>query len=373
MTSATIPQCDPRAGYLARKREVDAAIESVLTGGQYILGQQVDAFEREFAAFSGVAHGVGVASGTDAIELALRACGIGVGDVVVTVSHTAVATVAAIERAGAIPFLADIDPVSYTISPDAFAAAICHNKGRIRAVIPVHLYGHPAAMGEIVRLAREHEIKVIEDCAQAHGASLDDRRVGGWGDAAAFSFYPTKNLGAFGDGGIVVTGDARIADRVRLLRQYGWRQRYVSDMPGANSRLDEIQAAVLRVGLRCLEGDNGRRRDIARAYDDGLADANLERPLLRQGVAHVYHQYVVRHARRDQLQKRLKDKGIMTAVHYPAPVHLQPSYHGRIPCGDLSATERLIPEVLSLPMFPQLSDSQVSVVIATLRECAAQA
>ena len=266
-----IPQAAPGYAYTERRVEIDEVTRRVLESGTYILGPQVEAFEEEFAAYIGVRHGVGVANGTDALELALRAIGIGPGDAVFTVSHTAVATVAAIGRCGALPVFVDVDPSTYTMDPEKLASAIRSSDKRrdIRpaAVVPVHLYGQMADMPAILDLSRAAGLKVVEDCAQAHGARLAGRRAGTWGDAAAFSFYPTKNLGAFGDGGLVATDDAALASNVRRLRQYGWSEARVSIRPGANSRLDELQAAILRVGLRYLDADNERRRATARLYD----------------------------------------------------------------------------------------------------------
>lgn len=405
----TIPQCDPRAGYLAHKEAIDAAIAETLYAGHYILGSQTQAFEQEFAEFVGVQHGVGVASGTDAIELALRACGVVSGDLVVTVSHTAVATVAAIERAGATPVLVDIDPVSYTMDPRSLEAALGEYRGKVKAVIPVHLYGHPADMTTILRLTRSEGLRVIEDCAQAHGAmckttdhrpqtidsgSLADEKgprtgnrkmaagahvsesmvhdlwpkVGSMGDLGCFSFYPTKNLGALGDGGMVVTDNPDLAERVRQLRQYGWRERYISDTPGVNSRLDELQAAILRVKLRCLDADNRRRIEIAETYNTGMRGSDFVLPTTRSGSSHVYHQYVIRCRARDRLSAFLRERGIGTGVHYPLAVHQQPAYSGRLlRARSLETTETVAAEVLSLPMYPELDLKSVERVVSALK------
>jgi dTDP-4-amino-4,6-dideoxygalactose transaminase len=359
-------QSDPKANYLAHKREIDDAIRQTLDSGWYIMGGQVSAFESEFAAYLGAKHCVGVANGTDALQLALRSVGVGAGDAVITVAHTAVATVAAIEMAGALPLLVDIDPARFTISPEWVedAIKIHRDRLRIRAILPVHLYGHPADMRAICDIARRGDLKVVEDCAQAHGAtiqSLGGMKVGTFGDAAAFSFYPTKNLGALGDGGAVVTNDAKAAERVRLLREYGWRERYVSYLPGINSRLDELQAAILRVKLKYLDVENARRREIARIYDQRLAPSTLRSPSRLDGVESVYHQYVALCDDRDGLRERLREQGIGTLVHYPVPVHLQPAYRNRVLVhrGALPVTERIARQVLSLPMHPQLSDAQV--------------
>jgi dTDP-4-amino-4,6-dideoxygalactose transaminase len=378
MSMPRIPQTDPGAGYRACKADIDAAVARALDSGWYILGQEVAGFEAEFAAYIGVAHGVGVANGTDALALALRALSIGPGDAVATVSHTAVATVAAIEMAGATPVLVDIDEAFFTMDPQAFERAVeARPTGApIRAVIPVHLYGQAADLDGILAIARRHGIAVIEDCAQAHGATLSGRRLGSFGDAAAYSLYPTKNLGALGDGGIVTTASAEVAATLAALRQYGWRSRYVSDFAGVNSRLDELQAALLRVRLRHLDADNRRRQEIAAVYDDGLAACAgpaLVLPARRPDSSHVFHQYVVRAADRDGLQQRLLADGIGSNVHYPMPVHLQPAYRGRIAIGPggLPRSERAAQTVLSLPMFGQLTIEQAQEVCAAVRKHAA--
>jgi len=372
MTPAIL-QSDPKANYLAHKREIDEAIQQTLDGGWYILGRQVSDFESEFAGYLGAKHCVGVANGTDALHLALRAIGVGAGDAVITVAHTAVATVAAIEMTGAIPLLVDIDPATFTISPEWVEDAIKSHCDQlhIKAIMPVHLYGHPADMRAICDTARRYELKVVEDCAQAHGAtihSMGGLKVGVFGDAAAFSFYPTKNLGALGDGGAVVTNDPEVAGRVRLSREYGWRERYVSDIAGFNSRLDELQAAVLRVKLKYLDEENARRKEIARIYDDRLAPTSLRLPKRLGGVESVYHQYVARCEERDRLRERLREHGVSALIHYPVPVHLQPAYQNRVPVhrGALPITERAARQVLSLPMHPQLSDIQVDRVCVVI-------
>jgi dTDP-4-amino-4,6-dideoxygalactose transaminase len=363
-TGAMIPQADPHAQYLSHQAEIDQALARVLAGGRYILGDETRAFEAEFAAYLGVAHAVGVGSGTEALHLALRAVGIGPGDEVITVAHTAVATVAAIELCGATPVLVDIEPDYYTLDPAGLAAAL---SPRTRAVVPVHLYGQPAALDEILTFARRHGLRVIEDCAQAHGACYQGRRVGAWGDLACFSFYPTKNLGALGDGGLVATQDPALAERVRLLREYGWAERYVSRLPGWNSRLDELQAAVLRVKLRTLDAANAARAALAAQYDAGLAASGLGLPARRPGANHVYHLYVVRTPHRDRLQAHLKAHGVGSLVHYPVAIHQQPAYQGRLPGGaSLPVTEQAAREVLSLPMYPELSPAAVETVIAAV-------
>ena len=369
MSDPPIPQANPGAGYFAQQGAIDDAIARVLDSGRYVLGNETRAFEREFAAYMGCRHCVGVASGTEALVLALKALQLSPDDFVATVSHTAVATVAAIELAGAKPLLLDIDPATYTLDPAEFARALAHPPGgaksRIAAVIPVHLYGLAADLTAILGLARRHAVRVIEDCAQSHGALLSGKRLGGFGDIAAFSFYPTKNLGAIGDGGAVTTSDPALAARLGELREYGWRERYVSHLAGMNSRLDELQAAILRPKLRRLDSDNARRQAIAGVYDDGLRGLGLRLPARRRGATHVFHQYVVRTGSRDATQASLKARGIGTNIHYPVPVHLQPAYKGRVAIGPsgLRHSERAAQEVLSLPMFPELSDAQLGRVI----------
>jgi dTDP-4-amino-4,6-dideoxygalactose transaminase len=356
---------NPGAQYQAHKREIDACIQAVLEKGWYVLGEQVAAFESEFAAYVGVDHAVGVGSGTEALHLALAAWGIGPGDEVITVAHTAVATVAAIEMCGASPVLVDVESGYYTLDPARLEAAL---SPRTRAILPVHLYGQPADLESILAVARRHGLRVVEDCAQAHGSKYQGRRVGAWGDAACFSFYPTKNLGAFGDGGMVVSADAGFAERVRQLREYGWVTRYVSQLPGYNSRLDELQAAVLRVKLRHLDADNAARAQRAAEYGDGLAGTAVERPRRRPGASHVFHLYVVATSQRDRLQAHLRAQGVGTLVHYPVPVHLQPAYRGRLRGHDaLPETERIAQEVLSLPMYPELAADDVRSVVEAIR------
>lgn len=377
-STTPIPQTNPLANYLAHRAEIDAAIAETLAGGRYILGPQVAAFEREFAAFLGVTDVIGVASGTDALHLALRACQVGPGDPVFTVSHTAVATVAAVELAGATPCLVDIAADTYTLDPERLADAVVRRQGsggrgqgsggRRGAIVAVHLYGQPADMAALAEIARRYDLWLIEDCAQAHGATLGGRMTGAIGDIAAFSFYPTKNLGALGDGGAVATNAPALAEKTRRLREYGWEERYVSAFPGLNSRLDEIQAAVLRVKLRYLPGENARRRALAAQYDAGLAESGLILPAVRPGATHVYHQYVVRHPARDAFRSHLAVAGVGTLVHYPVPVHLQPAYAGRAWIGaGLPFTEQAAREVVSLPMFPEMSDEQLERIIASVR------
>jgi dTDP-4-amino-4,6-dideoxygalactose transaminase len=368
-SALTVPQADPGAGYRAWKPEIDAAIARALDSGWYILGKEGEAFEAEFAAWLGSTRAVGCANGTDALMLILRGLGIGPGDAVATVSHTAVATVAAIGMVGAAAVLVDIDPKTFTICPRDFAAVAAATPN-LRAVIPVHIYGQPCDLDAILPVARKHGLKVIEDCSQAHGARLNNRVVGTMGDAAAFSLYPTKNLAALGDGGVLTTDDAALADRIAAIRQYGWKQRYISDLQGVNSRLDEVQAAILRVRLKHLDAENARRQAIAAAYDAALAGTRFTPPARLSNASHVFHQYVLRLPDRSAVQAALKAQGIATNIHYPVPVHLQPAYAGRVCMGPAGCAEtaRAATEVLSLPMFPQLNDAQVNVVCAALRQ-----
>ncbi len=364
-----IPQADPRAGYLAQKHEIDSAVRGVLARGAYILGPEVQAFEQEFAEFIGASHAVGVASGTDAIVLALKALGIGPGDRVATVSHTATATVAAIELSGATPVLVDVEPSSFGMDPASLERLLQAPPLPIRAVVPVHLYGRPAPIAAVMALAEKHGAVVLEDASQAHGARTGGRRVGSFGAAGTFSLYPTKNLGAFGDAGVLVTSDEALAARARRLREYGWRKRFVAEEPGMNTRLDEMQAAILRVKLRGLEEANARRGAIARAYGEGLAGLPLDLPSEAPGETSVWHQYVIRLKDRDRLRAALADAGVGTSLHYPEPVHRQDAYAGRLPLapGGLPVTERLAGEILSLPMYPELGDEQVARVVEAVR------
>ena len=373
VSTSQVPQASPGRDYQRNRTDIDTAVRRVLDSGWYILGPEVAAFEVEFASYLGSREAVGVGSGTDAVELALRGLGIGPGHAVYTVSNTAVATVAAIERSGATPILVDVDDATSTMDPGSLARAIAagspQSGARPTAVVIVHLYGQPADMDAILPIARASGLRVVEDCAQAHGARLNGRMVGTIGDAAAFSFYPTKNRAALGDGGCVATDDVATATRIRELRQYGWRQRYVSAVPGLNSRLDEVQAAVLRARLPKLETDNDRRREIAATYDAGLQGSAVTLPVARTGVRHVYHQYVIRSRGRDRLVSWLRDRGIGTAIQYPVPIHLQPGYAGRLPrVVDLPVTERLAGEIVSLPIFASLTDDEVERVITALLE-----
>jgi dTDP-4-amino-4,6-dideoxygalactose transaminase len=372
MEPIIIPTANPKASFLKHRDRIQRAVERVLESGFYVLGSEVKSFEREFADFMNTGYAVGVGSGTEALHLALVACGVSHGDVVFTASHTAVATVAAIELAGATPFLVDIDPVTYTISVESLEEGINEVDNfsvsdgielQAKAVIPVHLYGHPADMKAIMEIAEHYNLFVIEDCAQSHGASLNGRLTGTWGHVGAFSFYPTKNLGALGDGGALVTEDETLAQKARLLRQYGWAERYVSLYPGLNSRLDELQAAILRVKLQFLEEENKKRRHIAVLYDEALSNKGLDLPHCAPGVKHAYHQYVIRSASRDSLRRFLKKKGVGTAIHYAVPVHRQPAYDKRVPrVSSMANTEELVQEIISLPIYPELTLEEIHIV-----------
>jgi dTDP-4-amino-4,6-dideoxygalactose transaminase len=353
---------DLRPQYAAIQAEVDAAIRGVLERGWFVLGPEVEAFEAEFAAYCGARHAVGVGSGTEALHLALWACELGPGDEVITVAHTAVPTINAISLTGARPIFVDVDSATRTMDPAAAAAAITP---RTRALLPVHLYGHTADMEPLRALARTHGLRLIEDAAQAHGAEYRGTRAGRLGDLAAFSFYPTKNLGAYGDGGMVVTDDPALAERLRLLRNYGQTDRYHHQIEGMNSRLDELQAAVLRVKLRHLDDWTAARRERAARYAERLRA--VAPPAEATWARHVYHLYVVCVPRRESVQAALAAAGIGTLVHYPIAAHLQPAYaHLAVARGSLRITERLADEVLSLPLYPELPLEQVDLVADTL-------
>ena len=370
-----IPQADPGAGYRALKAEIDAAVARVLVSGWYILGKEGEAFEREYAAWLGTTRAVGCANGTDALALILRGMGIGEGCTVATVSHTAVATVAAIEMCGAVPLLLDIDPDTYTMDADELVAVLGDpppGLPPIRAAIVVHLYGQAADLMPMLAACQAHGVALIEDCAQAHGARLNGAKLGTLGHASAFSLYPTKNLGALGDGGVLATDDFELADRIAAIRQYGWQERYISSMVGVNSRLDEIQAAILRARLPHLDAGNARRRAVAEAYDVALEGGPFTPPERRPGAEHVFHQYVLRSADRIEVQANLRAMGVGTNIHYPVPVHLQSAYQGRVPLGPAGCaeTERAAREVFSLPMYPELTAGQVGQVCEALRALA---
>ncbi|KAB8142426.1 DegT/DnrJ/EryC1/StrS family aminotransferase [Chloroflexia bacterium SDU3-3] len=365
-----IPIGDLRRQQARMRREIDAAVARVIDSGWYVLGHEVDAFEHEFAAYCGVRHGVGVASGAEALYLALAALGIGPGDEVITVANACMYQASAILQVGATPMLVDVDPATHTMDPAALAGALTP---RTKAVMPVHLYGRLADMPAICAFAQQHGLAVVEDAAQAHGAWAYDaaghvRRAGAWGVLSCFSFYPSKNLGALGDGGAVLTDDAALAERLRRLRMYGWSSKYLTgELGGRNSRLDELQAAILRVKLRHLEEDNHARKERAAWYRELLAGAPLGLPA--DDAGHVYHLYVVETAGRDALRQHLLGAGVGCDIHYPFPTHLQPAYAelGYAP-GALPHTEQLASQILSIPMFPELTREEAEEVAAAVRQ-----
>jgi dTDP-4-amino-4,6-dideoxygalactose transaminase len=360
-----IPCADLKSQYLSIKPEIDEAVLSVLESSQFILGRFVAAFEADFAAFCSVQHAVGVNSGTSALHLALLAAGVGAGDEVITVPFTFVATVAAIHYCGAHPVFVDIDPVSFTMDPGGIERSIT---ARTKAILPVHLYGQPADMDPILEIARRHRLPVIEDAAQAHGAEYKGRRVGSLGDLACFSFYPGKNLGAYGEGGAVVTDNAEYARTIRMLRDWGQSRRYYHDLRGFNYRLEGMQGAVLGVKLKHLPAWNDARRANAAAYGRHLAGADVQTPVEMPYARHVYHVYAVRARERDALAAELLAHGVQTGIHYPIPVHLQKAYADpKYKAGDFPNAERAAAEVLSLPMFPELTGAQIEAVSAAVQ------
>jgi dTDP-4-amino-4,6-dideoxygalactose transaminase len=370
----TVPILDLQAQYRSLRPEIERAVREVLESGQFVLGPNVAALERELAGYLGVGRAVALASGTDALHLALRACGVGVGDVVLTSPFTFVATATAVSMVGATPAFADIRPDTFTLDPDRVAEALA-GRGpggrpaeKIRALIPVHLYGEVAEMDPLVGLAARRGLRVIEDAAQAVGAEYRGKRAGGLGDVGCFSFYPTKNLGACGDAGLATANDAALAERITHLRTYAARERYVHDDLGVNSRLDEIQAAILRVKLRWLDRWTARRRAIAARYRAGLAGCGVGLPAERADGVHVYHQFTVRVPDRDGVQARMHARGVRTAVYYPLPLHLQPLYRDLgYRAGDFPEAERAAREVLCLPMYPELTDGQVDEVVEAVK------
>jgi dTDP-4-amino-4,6-dideoxygalactose transaminase len=354
------------ADYRARRDVIDAAVARVLASGWFILGEEVAAFESAFAEFLGVAHVVACANGTEAIALALLAAGAQPGDVVLLPANACVPVIAGIRLAGAQPRLCDVDPETLTL--DAARAERAGTAGA-RFLLPVHLYGGVADVASLAALAAREGLTLLEDCAQSHGATYQGRATGGFGRAAAFSFYPTKNLGAYGDGGAVATGDPEVAQRLRRLRQYGWSRRDHAEEEGRNSRLDEMQAAILRAKLPFLAAENARRRELGTLYDAAFADLPLRLLRVRDGAVPVHHLYAVRTERRDALRAHLAARGVETAIHYPTPLHLQPAYAflgGRV--GDFPVSEEACATVLSLPMHPFLSDAQTETVIGAVRE-----
>jgi dTDP-4-amino-4,6-dideoxygalactose transaminase len=361
-----IPLVDLRAQYLDIKSDIDAAIARVFESGQFVLGDEVAGFEREFAAYSGASEGIAVNTGTSALHLALIAAGVRAGDEVITVPFTFVATVAAIGYIGAKAVFVDIDPATFTIDPAQIEQAIT---SRTKAIVPVHLYGQPADMDPIVAIARRHGLVVIEDACQAHGAAYKGRPVGSLGDAAAFSFYPGKNLGAYGEGGMVVSSSESFAREVRMLRDWGAEKKYHHVLKGFNYRMEGLQGAMLRVKLRHLERWTEMRRAHARDYRHLLVDAGVGIPAEADFARHVFHVYAVRTSDRPSLQRTLQANGVATGIHYPIPVHLQPAYSDLgYKAGQFPESERAANEVLSLPMYPELSRTKLEMVAAAIRQ-----
>jgi dTDP-4-amino-4,6-dideoxygalactose transaminase len=363
-----VPFLDLSRHVAGMRGELDAVIAAVLTDGLFIFGPPLEEFEAAFAAYCGAPHAVGVANGTDALTIALQAVGVGPGDEVVTAANTCVPTVAGIEAAGATPVLVDVDPRTHTIDPSRLPEAL---NQRTRAIVPIHLYGQCADMSPIVELARHRGLKVVEDAAQAHGAEYGGRRAGTLGDAAAFSFYPTKNLGALGDGGAVVTDDPAVAEQARRLRNYGERERYESVRRGWNSRLDTLQAAILTAKLAHLDAWTARRRELAARYLEAFSETALGLPVEAEGREHVYHLFVLTVEHRDTFRNALAEAGVQTLVHYPRPIHRQPAYEHLARSGDaLRECERLSEQVVSLPLFPELREDELEAVVDVVRRAA---
>ena len=361
-----IPFGDPSASYKAHKMEVDAAIQRVLGSGWYVLGKEVKAFEEEFASFHGEnLHAVGVANGTDAIALCLRSLGLGLGDEVITPSHTAVATIAGIEQAGCIPVFADIDPTTRCIDPDSIVKRVGNNT---RAIMPVHIYGQPAEIPRISDIAKANNLAVIEDCSQAHGAEIDGQKVGTFADISAYSCYPTKNLGGTGDGGVILCRSKEFSEKIKSLRQYGWNEARESIIPGFNSRLDELQAAILRIKLQHLADDNAKRRVIALRYNKAFKDLPITLPSLAETELHAMHLYVIEYDRRNELMEYLRSHQIGASLHYPKAVHQHAAYAHRIRGWEnLPITEQFYQRNLTLPMYPELPNDAVEHIISMVQ------
>ncbi|MEO8064330.1 MAG: DegT/DnrJ/EryC1/StrS family aminotransferase [Pseudomonadota bacterium] len=367
-----IPLATPLEQFRAHRSAITAAVTRVLEGGGYILGKEVESFETEFARYCGTRHAIGLNSGTDALVLGLKALGVKAGDKVVTVAHTALATIAATIATGATPVLVDVDPATHTLDVAKLASALDPS---VRAIVAVHLYGNMADLPAILAIAGRNGIPVIEDCAQSTGAKLGGKRAGSMGALGCFSFYPTKNLGAIGDGGMLVTNDAALATRVARLRQYGWDAGRATEEPGFNSRLDPLQAAILGVKLPHLDADNTRRIEIASRYSMALQGLPLKVPAARADAAHVFHLYVVECDDRDALRESLQRAEIQSAVHYTPATHQQGGYDRIVvkSPGGLAVTEKLVGRILSLPMYPELTDAQVDAVIAAVQRHYARA
>ena len=361
-----IPLLDLVAQYKTIKPEIDAAIQDVLNSGKFILGPNEHSFEEEVAAYLGVKHAVGLASGTDALVIALRAAGVGPGHEVIVPAYSFFATAGAVLTVGARPVFVDVDPQTYLINCQQAAAAVTE---RTRAIIPVHLYGQPADMDEIQAIATQHNLKVIEDNAQAFGAEYRGRKTGAIGDLGCLSFFPSKNLGAYGDSGMITTNDDALAEQVRMLRTHGWKKKYYPEMLGYNSRLDELQAAILRVKLKYVDGWNRARREAAHHYTGYLKEFGIQTPVEAPDRTHVYHLYIMRSADRAAFQQRLKEKGVASEVYYPQPLHLA------APCrplgwreGTLPIAEKASQETVALPLYPEMTSEQVAAVLKAVEE-----
>ncbi len=361
-----IPVFDLKRQYMYLKAELDGAFTNVFDSGNFVLGENVRLFEEEFANYLDARFSVGVGSGTEALHLSLKACNIGHGDEVITVPNTAVPTISAISSAGAMPVLVDVTPDTYTIDTKKIEKEITN---KTKAILPVHMYGHSAEMEQIMKLAEAYNLRIIEDACQAHGAQYNGKNAGTSGDMGCFSFYPTKNLGAYGDGGIVVTNDEELYNKLLMLRNYGEVKKFTSKIEGFNSRLDEIQAAFLRVKLKYLDEWTNKRREIATRYQQLLFNSNVQLPSERQWAKHVYHLFVIRTNRRDALKDYLQEHGVGTHIHYPIPVHLQEAYKKLgYKAGDFPISERNAGEILSLPIYPELTTEEIETVAGLIME-----
>lgn len=358
-----IPVASPRAENYPLMEQINNAFHRVFKSGSYILGNEVRLFEKEFADYLGVKYAIGVGNGTDAVTIALSAAGVSSGDEVITVSHSAVATVAAIERSGATPVFVDIDSKTRCMDSSLITSRITE---KTKAILPVHIYGQPAPMNEINLIAEQFNLVVVEDCAQAHGAEIQGRKVGSFGAAGAFSFYPTKNLGGMGDGGALVTNSKEVAEKAIMLRQYGWKEKFVSDFSGINSRLDELQAAILREKLPFLDQNNNRRREIADRYRTAVDSEKIITPKYFKDTISAMHLFVVESENRDSLSEYLSQKGISSARHYPLPIHQQPAYMDTLGSGHLPETDKLYQRMLTIPLYPELNERQIDKICSAL-------
>jgi dTDP-4-amino-4,6-dideoxygalactose transaminase len=364
-TKRVIPFADLRSKRDETQQEISEAIERVFESGQFVLGDEVASFETEFSSYVGAKYGIGVNSGSDALFLALKALGIDENSEVITVSHTFVSTVDGIVRCGAKPVFVDVEPDTYCIDTAKIEEKITE---RTKAILPVHLYGHPADLDQVLKIATQYDLSIIEDACQAHGAEYKGRKVGSFGDIACFSFYPVKNLGAYGDGGMVTTNESSLAERIKLLRNYGQSRKYYHDVVGINSRLDELQAAMLRVKLLRLDEWNEKRRRLAKLYNELLEHTDVVLPFERTYAKHAYHLFVIRLAERDKCKRLLQEGGIQTQIHYPIPVHKQNAYTEFENAKDLSITEGICNEILSLPLYPSLTDEEVTYIVGATKD-----